>query len=140
MARRTQPPERHPDWLALAAGIVIFCLVIISLACLVSQCEPAQGVLQDPTPNPPPLPEWSARPEADVINSLIDASVAQVARPRDLLQYSERAKYEAAAWALVYQAQSCSLDWRLRAEVERCCEALAEYAPEFIPYAPPCWR
>ena len=80
------------------------------------------------------------RTEADDINALIDAAIALVARPRDLLIYSERARYEAAAWALANQASSCALDWRFQPEIDRCCDALAQFAPEFIPYAPPCWR
>lgn len=139
MARRTNLPQRHPDWLALAAGVVIFCLTILSLSVLASQCEPVHAV-QDPTPNPPPLPEPTPRPEADDINTIIDGAIAQVARPRNMLIYSERARYEAAAWALAYQASSCGLDWRFQPEIDRCCEALAQFAPEFIPYAPPCWR
>lgn len=95
---------------------------------------------QDPTPTPDPLPEPTPRTEADDINALIDAAIALVARPRDLLIYSERARYEAAAWALANQASSCALDWRFQPEIDRCCDALAQFAPEFIPYAPPCWR
>ena len=130
--RDTPLPPHYPSVLKLA--LLICATMMVSLALLMWQSRLAAGQ------EPPPPPDSSARTEADDINEIIDASIRQLKRPRDLSKYSEVARFNAAAWALCYQAQSCDMDSRFAGEVQRCCDALTEYAPEFLPYAPPCWR